>query len=336
MLQRRNVTKDVKHFEECEQFFLAVGRCYIVEALLNFFGMTTVSDPPRKNSPPYRLISVDEHRKEYWDGMLDNFINEYLLPPGQEAIQSNLEEDDIPPPELTDERPDFVREHSLLLLKYYFLIADLKDAVREGNGYRINQLHKQLLHHFKTDPGYNAYGIEMFISIMQNEILLTEEEAYRCTWAATPNWTGGKGKNLEIDLMQENRNRDLKKLIKNMGANKTEKAIERASKAVGGIRKSMQNFDAQVAIHAKLSAHSHKSSSSDELKILKDLHDLKPFTCESYRKHNSFPDVSSDPLYDLDEGKFKEWLKRHKKNLLYNVTTTEDDADEESNDEDDN
>ena len=222
------------------------------------------------------------------------------------------------------------------MLKNYFLIADLKEAVRDGNGHRINQLHKQLLHHFKTDPGYNAYGIEMFISIMQNEVLLSEEEAYQCTWAATANWSGGIGKNLEIDLMQENRNRDLKKLIKNMGANKSEKATERASKAVGGIRKSMQNFDAQVTIHAKSSAHSHKSSSSDEVKILKDLHDLKPFTCKSNRKHNSFPDMSSNPLNDLDDNKFKEWLKRHKKNLLYNVTTMEDDAEEESSDEDDN
>ena len=47
--------------------------------------------------------------------------------------------------------------------------------------------------------------------------------------------------------MQENQNRDLKKLIKNMSANKTDKAIEHASKAVGGVRKAMQNFDVQVA-----------------------------------------------------------------------------------------
>ena len=40
----------------------------------------------------------------------------------------------------------------------------------------------------------------MFISIIQNEVLLSEGEAYQCTWAATANWTGGKGKNLEIDL----------------------------------------------------------------------------------------------------------------------------------------
>ena len=89
----------------------------------------------------------------------------------------------------------------------------------------------------------------MFINIIQNDILLSEEEAYQCTWAATANWTGGKGNNL--DLMKENRNRDLKKLIKSMGANKRDKAIEHASKAVGGVRKAMHNFDAQAAIHAK-------------------------------------------------------------------------------------
>ena len=77
--------------------------------------------------------------------------------------------------------------------------------------------------------------------------------------------------------MQENQNRDLKKLIKNMSANKTDKAIEHASKAVGGVRKVIQNFVAQVAIQAKPNSHGHKSSSLDEVKILKDLQNLKPF-----------------------------------------------------------
>ena len=81
-----------------------------------------------------------------------------------------------------DKSPDFVMEYSILLLKYY-LVADIKDAVREGNGKRINHLHKQLFHHFKTDSGYNAYSIEMFISIIQNEVLLSEE-VFQCTWAA--------------------------------------------------------------------------------------------------------------------------------------------------------
>ena len=34
-LQRRNVTKDVKHFEECEQLFISVGRSYTVAFFQN-------------------------------------------------------------------------------------------------------------------------------------------------------------------------------------------------------------------------------------------------------------------------------------------------------------
>ena len=56
----------------------------------------------------------------------------------------------------------------------------------------------------------------MFISIVQNEIFHSEEEAYQCTCAATANWTGGSGKYLEMDLMQENRYKDLKKMIKSL------------------------------------------------------------------------------------------------------------------------
>ena len=41
---------------------------------------------------------------------------------------------------------------------------------------------------------------------------------------------------MEIDLFQENRNKDMKAMIKSMGANKSEKAIDRASRAAGGIR----------------------------------------------------------------------------------------------------
>ncbi len=48
------------------------------------------------------------------------------------------------------------------------------------------------------------------------------------------NWKEGRNKNNEIDLLQENRNKDIKGLINLMGANKTEKAIERVSRAAGG------------------------------------------------------------------------------------------------------
>ena len=112
-------------------------------------------------------MTSKERRKAYSDGILGKLISEHLTTP---VIMNSVADDHVQP---GDKSPDFVMEYSILLLKYYFLVADIKDAVRDGNGKRINHLHKQLFHHFKTDSGYNAYSIEMFISIIQNEVLLS-------------------------------------------------------------------------------------------------------------------------------------------------------------------
>ena len=45
-------------------------------------------------------------------------------------------------------------------------------------GDRLASLHKVLLKHFKSDAGYNIYAIEMFISILQDAVFLTESQTH--------------------------------------------------------------------------------------------------------------------------------------------------------------
>ena len=244
--------------------------------------------------------------------ILNKFVKEYLLP--------TANTDDLIP----DEQTDLVKEYSICLLRYYFLFIDIKDAVREGDGERIATLHKELLQHFKSDSGFNAYAIEMLVSIVQIEVFLSESEAHRCKSASTVNWKGGSGNNIEADLLQENINRDLKNYIKGMGANKTNKAIERLSKAIGGLREIIQNFDNKTGNKAKPSLHSHKSSKNDEQQIINVLINLKPFSSIEGRKHDTFLDASSNTLATLDMNAFHEWLKWHKKNLLMSAPIEDD------------
>ena len=96
--------------------------------------------------PPYHLLAVEDQRRKYWEAMLDKFVDLHLVTPGLVAEKFDK---DTNLPDLCLENTDFIKEHSLLLLKYYFLMADFKDAVKAGNGQRINELHKQLIHHFK-------------------------------------------------------------------------------------------------------------------------------------------------------------------------------------------
>lgn len=211
----------------------------------------------------------------------------------------------------------------------FFILIDFKDAVKEGNGERLATLHKQLLPHFKSAPGFNAYSIEMLINIIQNEVFLSEAEAHQCIWAATVNWKGGIRKNIEIDLLQENRNRDLKKEIKGMGANKTDKAIDRSSRSIGDERKIVENFDHQVRKANNNSSHTHSSSSLDEGKILADLCEVKPFDFEPNRRFDSFPDIMADPLVSLDQEEFNKWFARHKRNLLLDAPIAQDEEGED-------
>ena len=146
--------------------------------------------------------------------------------------------------------------------------------------------------------------------------MLCEAKAHHCQWAATVNWSGGLSKNIEIDLFQENQNAELKKLIRSMGANKTEQAIFRASKACGGVKKIVESLDEQASIHRKSATHSHKSAVKDEKTILEDLRELRPFKNTSGRKFESFPGISSNPAESFDNAKFETWIDWHTKNIL--------------------
>ena len=101
-----------------------------------------------------------------------------------------------------------------------------------------------------------------------------------------------------------------------MGANKTDKAIDTASRAVGGTKKIVENFDYMVYRGTRSSSHSHASSVKDELKVLGDLRVLKPFSTQPNRKHASFRSIDSDPLGSLDEEELDEWLQKHKQNPM--------------------
>ena len=119
-------------------------------------------------------------------------------------------------------------------------------------------IHKNVLLYFKTDSSFNAHSLEMMVNVAQNEILLSERETQRAIWSQTVNWKGGPGKNMQAGLMQENRNNDHKASIKAMSANKTKKAVHRATKAAGGQRQTVEIFDEQTGVSPQSSSHTQQ------------------------------------------------------------------------------
>ena len=135
-------------------------------------------------------------------------------------------------------------------------------------------------------------------------------------WASTANWKGGSRKNIEIDLLQENRNKDHKKAIKFMGANKTDRAIQQSSKSCGEERHTVENSDSEVNKVTHSSSHSHRSSAVDEEKVTSDLRELKPFNTEANCKHDSFQEIMADSLATLNLVDLDKWLRKQRNLLL--------------------
>ena len=102
------------------------------------------------------------------------------------------------------------------------------------------------------------------------------------------NVKGGKGNNVESDLLQEHAVRHQKTLIRQLGANKTKKAIERASGAAGAIAAINSNIDLSLGITPKSSRHT-KTVSDKDRKVVSDVFlELKPFHFTPGRKFDSF------------------------------------------------
>ena len=306
---RRKVCQRVKHYEDCEQLFDSVGKMHIIEAALTFFGMEGRNDSPRKNVPPSVFLLTEEQKQNFYHSSMERFVDEYIW-----VERDGLDESNDAAKQY-DQPPDKVIAYALNLLRHFIILADLRDAVREGHGEHLATLSKLLLLHFKSHKGFNTYSIEMLLNIVQNEVFLSERQASQCKWAATSNWKGGPGKNIEIYLMQEKTNHIQKKLIKTMGANKTAKAISRASTAAGGITEIIENMDNLTKVKLPSSDHSRRRSFEDEMKILADLRKLKQFVQQNGRAHASFARINEDPLATLDEEELNRWLARHERNL---------------------
>ena len=280
--------------------------------------MDNINEPPKIQNPCSSNEVSDDEKKSHALSVLDQFLDEYIL-------QTQNDDEDI----AADDMSDGVFDYSLNLLKSFMVLLDCKDAVASGNGEHLAIIQKQMLSYFSSVSGYNSYAIEMLISTIQNEVLLSPAEAHQCKWAGLANWKGGRNKNIEIDLLQENRNKDIKGLIQLMGPNKTEKAIDRVGRAAGGVRKIVDVFEDQALMKPKSFAHSHKASTEDEKKILADLRKLKPFSETPGRFHKSFVGIPSDPLEKLDEEKFCTWLQRHQRNIAIHFFTQVDSCSEE-------
>ena len=138
---------------------MGIGKCFVVEALLEFFQMADANQNPLQNAPN----SLDEEQMDvYIITTIEKFLNEYDFSATDDTEDTNTR--------------DGVFSYSVNLMTSFLLLADFKDAVKSGNGDYLAVLRKQLLVHFFSTPDYNEFAIEMLINILQCQVLLTKQK----------------------------------------------------------------------------------------------------------------------------------------------------------------
>ncbi len=122
---------------------------------------------------------------------------------------------------------------------YYLAFSD---AIKEGDGLRVLRCWKYLLPIFKSS-GRKNYSIEVRNMLNQYEYTLTPRLSQELLWNRFINTHSVRGCNILCDLYLEHLNRLCKDSVRNLQANKTEKAIVRVGKTLGTIAPVVDNYD---------------------------------------------------------------------------------------------
>ena len=245
---------------------------------------------------------------------------------------------DIPP----TSKGDGVMNYSLQILQLGFLLMQLNDTEKEGDGNRSVLNWKILMLYFRCWPRGMKYAFKVMRFITMTKALYTARMGHRVIHGQFINHKGGAGNNYANDLKMEHIIKSNKVILKGLCANKILKAVQRRSSAAYGVHQIINSFDQQSDISLDSTAHTHADKQNDEMEMIEIVHKIRPFTFNPGREFKSLIGIAKSPLEKLNISLLSQWLTDHKKRLFqspyYQVEMGEADeeaadTDESSNDE---
>ena len=113
----------------------------------------------------------------------------------------------------------------------------------------------------------------------------------------------------------------VKKHIKHMFGNKTMQNIKNRTAALSGIGEIAEIFDKTTKVIVRSKKHSVPSALNDEMTILEDLRQVRPFVAMPERYHVLFPHIPASMLQNVDVDKIHDWIKTKNICLLQSMET---------------
>ena len=209
-------------------------------------------------------------------------------------------------------KEDGVKNYGHLVLELGLLFKSLEDLCKNPFRQRGLRLLKLAMVHFKANNWLSKYAYEIMRFLVHQQSILSEKEAYEEFYGLFVNTKGGLDRHIPCDLQMEFLVKQIKRNIKHMFSNKTEKNITVRTSALPALNDISENYDQCSNVLVRAKKHSDADSKKDEMEIINDLRQIRPFQFTAGRSHDAFQNISMSISRQLDPTLFHNWISEQK------------------------
>lgn len=252
-----------------EDLFLVVGEFFLMEQIMDHFKMDSYDSWPQGLAP--NITTLSSIGKEV---TANNLLMTFLRVSGYGAVSN-------PVPE---ERPDYTRQYASNLAQRAVHLMHLNDMAKEGDLDRCVLSLKANVPYFFAHSTKSKYFIECLDMLQKALYTSSPQMRLRLLEGSFTNKHGGKGRNVETDLVMEHSIRNKKDLIRSLGANKRDAAIQRITLSADTIADIASNIHTSLKISRKSGFSAKVIHQEDEDRMKECLRDLRPFAKQPGRQ----------------------------------------------------
>ena len=360
-LKKTSVNGKVKsNYRAHEDLLLTIGQHMIREQVRSYFDIDGNGEP-KKNVP--RLFEDPQEQRSEYTRVFAAFLAHYkygtfnlrqeaeIAPPPVQIIRQAYRIINKLPNGVTLVAPvqvvsvqarstiapaeDEVYNYCNSLCHWTMQIKEMSDTANEGDVGRIIPNLMANIPFFYAHSHLSKYFVECLDYILKVR-QASPQMASRILEGSFVNTHGGVGRNCEADLKTEHSVANRKKLIKLLGANKTDTAMHRVTNAADTVSDIVNKFDKSLNVKVKSGRHTHTMSDDNEKKILQHIRQLNPFQKQNGRKCEGFPNFVL-PQDTINKEKMKEDIARTVERLVrgMGVDVEEEEEEQEAGSDDD-
>lgn len=210
--------------------------------------------------------------------------------------------------ETQNEDNDKVNNYAHLVLELGMLYLDLLAVCKSPSRERLLALLKSSMIVFKPDCVNSNYAQAIHRFLIQQISTMSEKEAAEVVQGMFINTNGKSDGYIPSYLPITDIIKAFKKQVKYRLSNKAESYVAKNSQGFSAVQELGEHFNEISNVKERFVEGKVKDPASDELKMIKDLRRLRPFSWDPGRVHSAFLDVRKSVSEYTDRKNYSSWL----------------------------